>query len=113
MTLESLRRNDCNPRLRERAQRRSALAFLEGCALAEHRARAHLGDPLAVDLDLQDAVEQQVDVGAFVVLLDEDLSFLELAALELLASREHLAGKLALERRLGLGDNRRRILVAP
>ena len=55
-------------------QRRGALAAFEHGSLAEHRAGAELGDRLAVDLDRQDAVEQEEQLGARCTLLDQELA---------------------------------------
>ena len=50
---------------------------LEQGHLADHGPGAELGDRLAVDLDPEHAVEQEVDVGAGVALLDQGLAGLQ------------------------------------
>ena len=73
---------------------------------------ADLGDLLAVDLDCQHAVEQQIEVVAGVTLLHQGLVGLEPPALRRRAAHE-LARELPLERALGLGHEGLRLLFAP
>src|SRR6185312_9138165 len=56
---DELRRNHDEANRRERTQRRGADSALEHGALADHRPRPHLGDLLAIDLDSEDAVEEE------------------------------------------------------
>src|SRR6266568_1247150 len=65
--------------------RRSSLAALEERALAQQRAGADLGHLVAVDLDIDDTVEEQEELVALRALGHKRLSLLEVASLELLA----------------------------
>src|SRR6476619_6088887 len=55
-------------------QRRGAAAVAEHGTLAEDRARADLGHDLAVDLDVEDAVQQYEQLAAGIALLDQRLA---------------------------------------
>ena len=89
-----------------------ALPALEDGPLADERARAEVGDLLAVDVHLDDAVEQQVDGVGLLALGGERGALLQLADLGLALAHDH-PRQLPLHRRLDLGDERRRVLAAP
>ena len=82
---------------------------LEHRPLADQRARAEVGDLLAVDHDLDDAVEQEVDRVGLLALLGEGGARLELADLRLALAHDH-PGQLPLEGRL---DRRRPAPASP
>src|SRR2546421_2742705 len=90
-----------------------ALAALEQRTLAQQRAGADLGDLVAVDLDVDDTVEEQEELVALRALGYERLSLLEVASLELLALAHDRDRELTLELRLDGGRERRRVLLAP
>src|SRR3954467_14965787 len=56
---------------REGARSRGPCAALERGALTEHRTRPDLRDDLPVDLDPEDSVEQQHEVGAGLALMED------------------------------------------
>ena len=85
---------------------------LEHRPLADQRARAEVGDLLAVDVHLDDAVEQQVDGVGLLALLGERGALLQLADLRLALAHDH-PRQLPLHGRLDLGDEGRRVLAAP
>jgi aspartate/methionine/tyrosine aminotransferase len=60
--VDAVRGHDDRPHRRRREHRRLALAALQECHLAQQRARAELGDLLPVDLDVDDAVQDQEEV---------------------------------------------------
>src|SRR5215218_9352243 len=88
-----------------------APAPLEQGHLADHGPGAELGHRLAVDLDHQHAVEEQVHVGAGLALLDQDLAVLEPPEVGLAVDDGHR--QPALQGRLGRHHQGRRVLVAP
>src|SRR6266566_321572 len=89
------------------------LAALEQRTLAQQRAGADLGDLVAVDLDVDDTVEEQEELVSLRSLGHERLSLLEVASLELLALAHDRDRELALELRFDGGRQRRRVLFAP
>src|SRR5207237_3939676 len=99
--------------LRERAQRGGPAAAFQERALAEDRPGAELREDVPIHVDLQDTVEQQVELVAFLPLLGKNLARLHLALLRLLAGAHDQERKLALERALDRSDDRRRILGTP
>src|SRR2546423_7108351 len=92
---------------------RRSLAAFEQRALAEQGAGADLGHRIAVDLDVDDAVEEQEELSAFFALVHERMALLEIAPLELLALTHDRGRKLPLEVGLDRGGQGRRILLAP
>jgi len=63
-TIELGRLDDRHPARRHGHERGGSLTALEVCPLPEQRARPVLGEPAAVLLDAQHAVEQQEDLRA-------------------------------------------------
>src|SRR3954463_16432131 len=110
---DELRRNHDEPNRRERTQCGRADSALEQCTLADHRPRPHFGDLLPVDLHAEDAVEEEVELVSLRALRAEPRPLAALSLAELLVSREECPRQLALERALRLGDDGRRLLVAP
>src|SRR5215207_2936803 len=100
-----------DPAGRDRPQGGRAPAPLEQGHLADHGAGAELGDRLAVDLDPQHAVEEQVHVGAGLALLDQDLVALQAPEAGLAVDDGHRQPPL--QGRLGRHHQRRGVLVAP
>src|SRR2546423_7198081 len=98
--IDLVRRDHGNAQRRRRQQGRRPLAALEQRPLAKQRAGADLGDHVAVDLDVNDAVQEQEELAALVALLHKRIALLDLAARELLALAHDRRGPLALE--LGL-----------
>src|SRR5256885_10784077 len=92
---------------------RRSLAAFEQRALAEQGAGADLGYWIAVDLDVDDAVEEEEELSAFLALVHERVALLEIAPLELLALAHDRGRKLTLEVGLDRGRQGRRILLAP
>src|SRR2546430_6422278 len=110
---DRVRRHDGHPNRRRCPDGRRALAALEQRALAEQGPRADLGDRVAVDLDIDDAVEEQEELSALLALGHQRLALLEVSPLELLALTHDRGRKLALEVGLDRGRQRWRILLAP
>ena len=81
--------------------------------LAEDGAGGHAGDRLAVDLDVQEAVEQQEHVAPRLALLDERLANLEPLTRQPGVEHQGDAGQLVLESSLDRGDDLGRVLVSP
>jgi len=66
-------REDGDPAARARPQRRSSRTTLDKRPLAKDRPRPDLAHFLAIDLDREHAVEQEVELVSGVALLDERL----------------------------------------
>src|SRR5512133_2439834 len=111
--VDRVRRHDGDPNRRRRPDGCRALAALEQRALAEQGTGADLGHPVAVDLDVDNAVEQQEQLPTLLALGHQRLALLEVAPLELLALTHDRSRKLTLEVGLDRGRQRRRILLAP
>src|SRR5213592_4272461 len=111
--VDRVRRHDGHPNRRRCPDGRRALAALEQRALAEQGTGADLGHPVAVDLDVDNAVEQQEELPALLALGHQRLALLEVAPLELLALTHDRSRKLTLEVGLDRRRQRRRILLAP
>ena len=83
--------------MRPRPDGRRSLAAFEQRAFAEQGAGTDLGHRVAVDLDVDDPVEEQEELSAFLALVHERLALLEVAPLELLARAHDRRGELTLE----------------
>ena len=62
LVIDRIRRGNSNLGRRYRPEGGGADASLEAGSLAEQRPRSNLGDGMSVNLDVEDAVEQQVEV---------------------------------------------------
>src|SRR5436190_17863646 len=105
--------HDGHANRRLRPDRRRPLAAFEQRTLAEQGAGADLSHGVAVDLDIDDAVEEQEELPAFLALLDQRIALLEVAALELLVFAHDRGRELTLEPGLDRGRESRRVLLAP
>src|SRR3954462_2421068 len=108
--VDAVRGHDDRPHRRRRVHRRLALAALQECHLAQQRARTELGDLLAVNLDVDDAVQDQEQLATLVALLDQLLTGVERPPLELRATAHDRCAQLALELQLDSRRQRRRVL---
>src|SRR6266516_2298492 len=111
--VDRVRRHDGDPNRRRRPDGCRALAALEQRALAEQGTGADLGHPVAVDLDVDNAVEQQKQLPTLLALGHQRLALLEVAPLDHLALTHDRSRKLTLEVGLDRRRQRRRILLAP
>src|SRR5438093_8513875 len=113
LPVDSVARDDRNAARGRRAERRLAGAAFEQRPLADERAGTDLGDLLAVDLDGEHAVEEQVEHVAGLALFDEHLVGCEALPLGSDAAAHDLSRELPLEVALCRSHDRRRVLVAP
>src|SRR5512132_444647 len=111
--VDRVRWHDGHPNRRRRPDGRRPLAALEQRALAEQGTGPDLGHRVTVDLDVDNAVEQQEELPALLALGHQRLALLEVATFELLALTHDRGRKLTLELGLNRGRQRRRILLAP
>src|SRR4029453_15388956 len=94
-------------------QRRRPKPALERGTHAQDRAGPDLGHDVAVHLDVQHAVEDEVELHPRLVLLDQRLAHTELTPLEPLGPGHHQSGQLPFELRIRRREHSRRILSAP
>src|SRR6185436_20794952 len=111
--VDRVRGDDRNTDRRLGPDRRRTLAALEQRALAEQRTGPDLGHPVAVDLDVDDPVEEQEELVTRLAFLHQRLALFELAPFELLALAHDRDRQLTLEVGLDRRRQRRRILLAP
>src|SRR5688572_463114 len=90
-----------------RPERRRPCAVEETGTLAYHRAGADLGDLPIVDLDHEDPVEDQVDLGAALTLANQVGALGDGLDLRLGAAAHDRARQRSLERRLDRGHHGR------
>src|SRR5437588_1519654 len=105
--------HDGHARRRRRSQRRLPRAAFQKRPFADERAGADLGHLLAVDLDREDTVEQEVQLVPRRALLDERLSGLEPLPLRRCAALHDLAREAPLELALRGGHDGRSVFLAP